>query len=120
MRHARGYRKLGKPTPHRNLMLRNQVKDVLKHESIRTTEARAKETRRLVERMITLGKAGTLHSRRMALKFLDDKAVAKKVFDDIAPRYTSRTGGYTRILKLGRRLGDGAEIVQLELVTEAE
>ena len=118
--HARGYRKLGKPTAHRNLMLRNQVKDLLKHESIRTTEAKAKETRRSAERMITLGKAGTLHARRMAIKYLNDKDITKKVFDDIAPRYTARTGGYTRILKLGRRLGDGAEIVQLELVAEAE
>ena len=116
--HARGYRKLGKATPHRNLMLRNQVKDLLKHESIRTTEARAKETRRSAERMITLGKAGTLHARRQAIKYLNDSDIAKKIFDDIAPRYASRTGGYTRILKLGRRQGDGAEIVQLELIAD--
>ena len=120
MRHARGYRKLSRPTQHRNLMLRNQVKDLLKHESIRTTEAKAKETRRSAERMITLGKAGTLHARRMALKYLNDKDIAAKVFEDIAPRYTDRAGGYTRILKLGRRLGDGAEIVQLELVADVE
>ncbi len=120
MRHARGYRKLGKATPHRNLMLRNQVKDLLKHEAIKTTEARAKETRRSAERMITLGKAGTLHARRLAFQYLNDKDITKKVFDDIAPRYAARTGGYTRILKLGRRQGDGADMVQLELVADAE
>jgi large subunit ribosomal protein L17 len=116
----RGYRKLGKPTAHRNLMLRNQVKDLIKHGSIRTTAAKAKETRRSAERMITLGKAGTLHARRMAMKYLNDKDITKKIFDDIGPRYKTRPGGYTRMLKLGRRLGDGAEIVQLELIAEAE
>jgi large subunit ribosomal protein L17 len=101
-------------------MLRNLVKDLLKHESIKTTEAKAKEARRSAERMITLGKDGTLHARRLAFKFLNDKNITAKVFDDIAPRYASRAGGYTRILKLGRRLGDGAEVVQLELVATAE
>jgi len=101
-------------------MLRNLVKDLLKHESIKTTEAKAKEARRSAERMITLGKDGTLHARRLAFKFLNDKNITAKVFDDIAPRYAARSGGYTRILKLGRRLGDGAEVVQLELVATAE
>jgi len=120
MRHQLGGRKLNRPTSHRNLMLRNLVKDLLKHESIKTTEAKAKETRRSAERMITLGKAGTLHARRMAFRFLNDKTVTAKVFEDIAPRYADRSGGYTRILRLGRRLGDGAEVVQLELVEKAE
>jgi large subunit ribosomal protein L17 len=117
---AGGYRKLGIPTHRRNLMLRNQVKDLLKHGAIRTTEAKAKETRRSAERMITLGKSGTLHARRQAFQYLNDKDITKKVFDDIAPRYASRQGGYTRILKLGRRQGDGADIVQLELIADAE
>jgi large subunit ribosomal protein L17 len=101
-------------------MLRNLVKDLLKHESIKTTAAKAKEARRPAERMITLGKDGTLHARRLAFKFLNDKHITAKVFEDIAPRYAGRSGGYTRILKLGRRLGDGAEVVQLELVEQPE
>jgi large subunit ribosomal protein L17 len=117
---SRGYRKLGIPTSRRNLMLRNQVKELLKYGAIKTTEAKAKETRRSAERMITLGKAGTLHARRQAISYLNDKDIAKKIFDDIAPRYASRPGGYTRILKLGRRQGDGAEMVQLELIADAE
>ena len=99
-------------------MLRNLVNDLLKHESIRTTEARAKEARSLAERMITLGKDGSLHARRLALRFLNDKATVKKVFDEIAPRYVGRPGGYTRIIKVGPRIGDGAAIAQLELLAE--
>jgi large subunit ribosomal protein L17 len=120
MRHKVAGRQLSRESSHRNLMLRNLVKDLLKHESIKTTEAKAKETRRSAERMITLGKDGTLHARRLAFKFLNDKHITAKVFEDIAPRYASRSGGYTRILKLGRRLGDGAEVVQLELVEQPE
>ncbi|MDZ4277512.1 MAG: 50S ribosomal protein L17 [Dehalococcoidia bacterium] len=120
MRHRLAGRKLNRPTPHRKALLRNQVKDLLVHESIRTTEARAKETRRLAERMITLGKDGSLHARRQALRFLNTKSVVAKVFDEIAPRYTGRAGGYTRILKLGRRDGDGAAMAQLELVAQGE
>ena len=120
MRHRLTGRKLNRPTAHRKAMLRNQVKDLLTHESIRTTEARAKETRRLAERMITLGKDGSLHARRQALSFLNAKSVVAKVFDEIAPRFAGRTGGYTRIVKLGKRDGDGASIAQLELVVEGE
>ena len=101
-------------------MLRNLVKDLLVYESLRTTEARAKETRRAAERIITLGKDGTLHARRQALRFLDDKATVAKVFDEIAPRFVGRPGGYTRILKLAPRAGDGAHMAQLELLTEGE
>ena len=86
-------------------MLRNLVKDLLKHESIQTTEAKAKETRRSAEKIITLGKDGTLHARRQAISYLNDKDIAAKVFDEIAPRYAGRPGGYTRILKLGRASG---------------
>ncbi len=99
-------------------MLRNMVKDLLVHEYIRTTEAKAKEVRRPAERMITLGKDGTLHARRQALSYLNDKAVVALVFNEIAPRYVGRTGGYTRMVKLGRRNGDGAPMVKLELLAE--
>ncbi len=101
-------------------MLRNLVKDLLAHESLRTTEAKAKEARRSAERMITLGKDGSLHARRQALRFLNDKAVVAKVFDEIAPRFVGRPGGYTRIMKLSPRAGDGAPMAQLELLAEGE
>lgn len=120
MRHRVAGRKLNRPTAHRNLMLRNLVKDLLTYESIRTTEAKAKEARRSAERMITLGKEGTLHARRQALRFLNDKKITTRVFDEIAPRFAGRAGGYTRILKLGRRAGDGAAMAQLELVSQGE
>ena len=97
-------------------MYRNLVTDLLGYEKITTTEPKAKEVRSLAEKIITLGKEGGLHSRRQALSFLLDKKVAEKVFTELAPRYTERPGGYTRIIKLGRRLGDGAPMVQLELV----
>jgi len=96
------------------------VKDLLVHESIQTTEARAKETRRAAEKIITLGKDGSLSARRQALRFLNDKHVAAKVFDEIAPRFAQRPGGYTRILKLGHRKGDAALVCRLELLTEGE
>jgi large subunit ribosomal protein L17 len=120
MRHKIAGRQLSRDSAHRNAMLRNLVKDLLSHESIKTTAPKAKEARRSAEKMITLGKAGTLHARRLALQFLNDKDITAKVFDEIAPRYATRNGGYTRMLKLGRRLGDGAEVVQLELVEKAE
>ena len=97
-------------------MFRNLVTDLLGYEKLTTTEAKAKEVRGLAEKMITLGKAGDLSSRRQALSFIIDKKVVHKLFTDLAPRYAERHGGYTRIIKLGSRLGDGAAIVQLELV----
>ena len=97
-------------------MFRNLVTDLLGYEKVTTTEAKAKEVRGLAEKMITLGKAGDLSSRRQALSFIIDKKVVDKIFNDLAPRYAERPGGYTRITKLGARLGDGAAIVQLELV----
>ena len=120
MKHRIAGRKLNRPTPHRKAMLRNLVKDLLVHESIRTTEARAKETRRSAEKIITLGKDGTLHARRQALAFLNAKGVVAKVFDEIAPRYAGRPGGYTRIVKLPPRSGDGAPMAQLELMPANE
>jgi len=97
-------------------MYRNLVTDLLNHEKITTTEAKAKEVRGLAEKMITLGKQGRLQSRRQALAFITDKKVTEKIFAELAPRYAERPGGYTRIVKLGPRLGDGAPMVQLELV----
>ncbi|MDR1245534.1 MAG: 50S ribosomal protein L17 [Clostridiales Family XIII bacterium] len=111
-----GYRKLGKPTAHRKAMLRNLVTDLLREGRISTTECRAKEAGREAEKMITLGKRGDLHARRQALTYIYDETVVKKLFDDIAPGYSERNGGYTRILKLGPRRGDAAETVFLELV----
>ncbi len=118
MRHRKSGRKLNRPTAHRKALLRNLVKDVLSHEVIRTTEAKAKEARSPTERMITLGKNGSLHARRQALRFLNDKAIVARLFEEIAPRFVGRTGGYTRIVKLGPRGGDGAPMVQLELLAE--
>jgi large subunit ribosomal protein L17 len=92
------------------------VTDLLKHEAIKTTEAKAKAVRPLAEKMITLGKSGTLPARRRVLGYVYDKDVASKVFDELATRYAGRPGGYTRLVKLGPRNGDGAPVVQLELV----
>ena len=111
-----GYRKLGRDTAHRKSMLRNLVTDFLREGRITTTENRAKEARRLAEKMITLGKRGDLHARRQALEVIIDEDVVTKLFEEIAPRYEARNGGYTRILKLGPRQGDNAEVVYLELV----
>ncbi|MDR1572658.1 MAG: 50S ribosomal protein L17 [Clostridiales Family XIII bacterium] len=111
-----GYRKLGRPTAHRKAMLRNLVTDLLREGRISTTEHRAKETKRAAEKMITLGKRGDLHARRQALAYIYDESVVTKLFESIAPKYAERSGGYTRILKLGPRQGDSAETVFIELV----
>jgi len=116
MRHKVAGRKLGRSSAHRRALYRNLVTDLLGYEKITTTEAKAKEVRSLAEKMITLGKKGGLDSRRQALAFIIDKKVTEKVFTELAPRYAERPGGYTRIVKLGPRLGDGAAMVQLELV----
>jgi len=116
MRHKVAGRKLGRSSSHRRAIFRNLVTDLLSYEKITTTEAKAKEVRSLAEKMITLGKKGGLHSRRQVLSFVIDKKVTEKVFNDLAPKYAERPGGYTRIVKLGPRLGDGAAMVQLELV----
>jgi len=97
-------------------MLRNLVTSFLKHGKIETTETRAKETRSLAEKMITLGKRGDLHARRQVLAFVTEEEVVNKLFTEIAPKYTERNGGYTRMYKVGPRRGDGAEVVILELV----
>ena len=110
------YRKLGRETSHRNLMLRNLVTDLLRNGRIETTVTRAKETRRMAEKMITLGKRGDLHARRQVLAYVLEEEVVKTLFDEIAPKYAERNGGYTRMMKKGPRRGDGAEVVILELV----
>jgi len=97
-------------------MYRNLVTDLLRYEKIVTTEAKAKEVRGMAEKTITLGKNGTLHARRQALAFVTDKKVVPKLFDELASRYADRPGGYTRLVKLGPRLGDGAPMARLELV----
>ncbi len=111
------YRKLGRDNKHRRSLLANQVKDVIMHEKITTTETRAKEVRKFVDKMITYGKNGNLVSRRKALAFLqNDTEAVKKVFEDLSKRYENRNGGYTRILKIAERRGDDALMVILELV----
>jgi len=118
MRHKHGYRKLGKATAHRRSMLRNMTTDFLNNGSLKTTVPRAKEIRRLAEKMITLGKRGDLHARRQVANYLfDDKAVLK-VFSELAGQFKERPGGYTRILKTGIRFGDGAQLATLELVSD--
>ncbi len=116
MRHRRKGRKFGIQPDHRRQMLANLACSLLEHERIKTTEARAKEVRPLVEKMITMGKAGDLNSRRVAISRLRNKKVSYKLFNEIAPRYADRQGGYTRITRLGPRLGDAAEMVYLELL----
>lgn len=97
-------------------MYRTQVTDLIRHERIRTTEAKAKEVQGMVEKVITLGKKGTLNHRRQALAFLTDENMVRKVFDELAPRYAERTGGYTRVMRMEPRKGDGASMALLELV----
>jgi large subunit ribosomal protein L17 len=116
MKHGVAGRKLGRATAHRRALYRNLVTELLKHEKITTTEAKAKEVRGMAEKMITLGKSGGLHSYRQALSFITDKKVTEKLFAALAPRYNERHGGYTRIIKLEPRLGDGAHMVKIELV----
>ena len=111
-----GYRKLGVKSAHRQSMLRNLVTDLFRYGRIQTTDCRAKEARREAEKMITIAKKGDLHARRQAIAYIKDEDVVTKRFDEIAPKYAERHGGYTRILKLGPRQGDVAESVFLELV----
>ena len=113
---SRRFGKAGKTSSYRRAMYRNLVTDLLGYEKVTTTETRAEQVRGLAEKMITLGKHGGLHSRRQALSFIFDKEVTDKVFTELAQRYAARPGGYTRIIKLGPRLGDGAPMVKLELV----
>ena len=116
MRHRIAGRKLSRATGHRMSLYRNLVTDLLRYEKIITTEAKAKETKALAEKVITLGKEGSLHARRQALALVWDKKVVDKVFQELGPKYAGRPGGYTRLVKLGPRLGDSAPMAHLELV----
>src|SRR5688572_17526511 len=116
MRHRKDHRRLGRNASHRKAMLRNLVTSLLDHEQIRTTDAKAKEVRRIAERMITLGKKGDLAARRRALRTVRSREIAAKVFGPLATRFRERPGGYTRILKIGRRPGDNAEISLIQLL----
>ena len=117
MRHRRDRRKLGRNASHRKALFMNLAREVVEHERIETTEAKAKAVKPELERLITLAKRGDLHARRQALSALgQDKFVVYKLFEEIAPRYADREGGYTRILKLGPRHSDATEMVYLELV----
>ena len=118
MRHRKSGRKLGVTTKHRKAMFRNMATDLLRNGRINTTDTRAKEIRRVVEKLVTLGKNGSLHARRKALGYIRDRAVVEKLFSELAQRYMERPGGYTRIVKLGYRRGDNAPISLIELVTE--
>ncbi len=109
-------RKLGRRSDHRNAMLRNQVQSLIENGRMVTTLTRAKETRQVAERMITLGKRGDLAARRQALKYLYKKETVAKLFEEVAPKYKERNGGYTRIIKMGPRLGDASEMAIIELV----
>jgi len=116
MRHQVKRGNLSRNTAHRRALLRNLVTCFLERERMRTTLAKAREARPIAEKMITLAKRGTLHTRRQALAFLTKEAAVKKLFDDIGPRFKERPGGYTRIVKLDKRAGDGASMAMLELV----
>lgn len=116
MRHRVAGRRLGRTTSHRKAMVRNMVTDFFEHERMITTVPKAKELRSVAEKMITLGKKENLHARRRALAFLRRKSVVFKLFDTLGPRFADREGGYTRIIRLGHRTGDGAEMALLEFV----
>lgn len=120
MRHGHGLRKLNRTSSHRLAMLRNMMNSLLTHEAIKTTVPKAKELRRVVEPMITLAKVATLANRRLAFDRLRDRDVVTKLFNELGPRFKARPGGYTRILKMGFRVGDNAPMALIELVDRAE
>ena len=120
MRHQKKTIKLGRTAEHRKALLANQICSLIEHQRIKTTLAKAKAVRPLAERMVTLGKNGSIHARRTALATLRQKSAVKKLFDDIAPRSTERNGGYTRIVKLGQRKSDSASMAFIEWVDMAE
>jgi len=120
MRHGNGLRKLGRTSSHRLAMLRNMTVSLLRHEEIRTTLPKAKELRRVIEPMITLGKKASLANRRLAFDRLRDRDIVEKLFDDLGPRYAKRNGGYLRILKMGFRNGDNAPMALVTLMDRSE
>jgi len=118
MRHRRKGRQLSRTSTHRKAMLRNMATSLFKHERVETTEAKAKELRPFAEKLITLARRGDLHARRQVERDIKDRDVTGRLFSEIGPRFASRPGGYTRILKLGHRVGDGAELARIELLGE--
>ncbi len=116
MRHHVSGRRFDRQIGHRKMMFRTLVTDLLKHGHVKTTAAKARSIRPIAEKMVTLGKAGSLHARRQAAAFITEDAVVRSVFDDLADRYKERPGGYTRLTKLGPRKGDASEMAMLELV----
>ena len=120
MKHRKTGRQLGRNSSHRRALLRSLVTSFLSHEKIETTEAKAKEFRPLAERMITLGKRGDLSARRLAMRFVRDRRVVSKLFDEISPRFSNRNGGYTRIIKTRVRFGDSARMAVVELVEKGK
>lgn len=116
MRHLRTVRKLGRTVAHRKAMLANMATSLLRSHAVVTTTPKARVVRSYTERLITLGKRGDLHAMRMAARKVKDRAVLKKLFEEIAPQFASRQGGYTRIIKMGQRRGDGADLARLELL----
>lgn len=114
MRHLKDGRKLNRTAAHRKALMRNLLKALLLREQIRTTDAKAKELRRHADRMVTLGKRGTVHARRLAYVYLGSRKLVKRLFDEVAPRFQTRAGGYTRVLKLGPRQGDAAPLSLIE------
>jgi len=116
MRHGVDSKKFDRPIGYRQMMFRNLVTEMLDHEKIKTTEPKAKAIRGMTEKMITLAKTGGLHARRQAMSFILEKRITEKLFAELGPRYAERHGGYTRIIKIGARMGDGASMVQIELV----
>ena len=119
MRHGKGIKKLGRTGPHRRATLRNMAAALIEHERIETTDVKAKALRSFVEKLVTLGKRGDLHARRMASVHVRDRDLLKKLFDDLGPRFAERPGGYTRVLKLGHRKGDNGLMSLIEFVESA-
>ncbi len=120
MRHRKAGRRLGRTSSHREAMVRNMVTSVFEHERIVTTTPKAKEVRKVVDKMITLAKRGDLHAKRQALSFIRSRDVVAKLFDEISGQFADRNGGYTRIIQTGQRRGDAAPMAILELVTYSE
>ncbi len=118
MRHGAKSRQLSRTASHRRAMLRNMATSLLEHDRIETTEAKAKELRPYVEKLITLARRGDLHARRLVERKIKDRSVTGKLFKELGPRFASRPGGYTRIIKLGHRVGDGAELARIELLAD--
>jgi len=120
MRHLKAGRKLNRTAAHRKMLMRNLVKALIQREQIRTTDAKAKELRRWADRMVTLGKKGTVHARRLAFSYLGSRKLVQRLFDEVTPRFQGRSGGYTRVLKIGPRRGDAAPISLVEFTVRGE